>query len=94
MTPAATERTLSAVLVTGATGLVGTELIDQLREGGGIEVVGVSRRGSSKTPDVIAWDMAVEPPPSQLRQSWDAIVNTAANTRWSMSPDESPEVST
>ncbi len=88
MTPAAAERTLRGVLVTGATGLVGTELIDQLREGGTIEVVGVSRRGSSRDPDVVAWDMAVEPPPPQLRRPWNAIVNTAANTRWTMSPQE------
>jgi nucleoside-diphosphate-sugar epimerase len=32
--------------------------------------------------------MAVEPPPERLRQPWDAIVNAAANTRWSMSPHE------
>jgi nucleoside-diphosphate-sugar epimerase len=87
MTPAVAE-SLRAVLVTGATGLVGTELIDQLRTGGAIEVVGVSRRGSSKAPDVVAWDMATEPPPSRLRRPWHAIINTAANTRWSMSPDE------
>lgn len=77
-----------AVLVTGATGLVGNELIDQLQKGGSTEVVGVSRRGSPTNPDVIAWDMAVEPAPARLQQRWDAIVNAAANTRWTMSPNE------
>ena len=82
---AATSR---AVLVTGATGLVGNELIDQLQKGASTEVVGVSRRGSPTNPDVVAWDMAAEPAPARLRQRWDAIVNAAANTRWTMSPEE------
>ena len=77
-----------AVLVTGATGLVGGELLDQLRTGGATEVLGVSRRGSQTDPDIIPWDMASEPAPAQLRRQWDAIVNTAANTRWTMSPEE------
>lgn len=77
-----------AVLVTGATGLVGNELIDQLQKGGSTEVVGVSRRGSPTNPDVVAWDMAVERAPARLQQRWDAIVNAAASTRWTMSPQE------
>lgn len=77
----------SAVLVTGATGLVGSELIGQLH-GRGAEVVGVSRRGAPHVPDVVAWDMSVEPPPAPLRRRWDAIVNAAANTRWTMSEEE------
>jgi nucleoside-diphosphate-sugar epimerase len=80
--------TSRGVLVTGATGLVGKELIDQLHEGGSNEVVGVSRRGSPTDPDVVAWDMAAEPAPARLRRHWDAIVNAAANTRWTMSPEE------
>jgi nucleoside-diphosphate-sugar epimerase len=32
--------------------------------------------------------MASESPPAQLRRTWDAIVNAAANTRWTMSPEE------
>jgi nucleoside-diphosphate-sugar epimerase len=77
-----------AVLVTGATGLVGSELLDQLRNGGTTEVVGVSRRGSPTDPGIIRWDMASEPAPAELRRPWDAIVNTAANTRWTMDPEE------
>jgi nucleoside-diphosphate-sugar epimerase len=77
----------SAVLVTGATGLVGSELIEQLRAGGA-EVVGVSRRGTPHDSDVVAWDMSVEPAPAPLRRRWDTIVNAAANTRWTMSEAE------
>ncbi|MGN6274713.1 MAG: SDR family oxidoreductase [Solirubrobacterales bacterium] len=78
----------SKVLVTGATGLVGSELIDQLRCAKGAEVVGVSRRGSQTDPGITPWNMASEPVPAQLRRRWDAIVNTAANVRWTMSPEE------
>jgi nucleoside-diphosphate-sugar epimerase len=84
---AATTATSSAVLVTGATGLVGHELMDQLGAGGS-EVLGVSRRGSPVDSNIVAWDMATEPPPARLRRRWDAIVNAAANTRWTMSPEE------
>src|SRR6476661_4858146 len=77
-----------AVLVTGATGLVGSEVIDQLREDDSIQVVGVSRRGSSADREVVAWDMATEPAPTRLQQRWDVIINAAANTRWTMSPEE------
>jgi nucleoside-diphosphate-sugar epimerase len=83
-----TTRTSSAVLVTGATGLVGNELIDQLLNDTTIEVVGVSRRGSRANPEIVAWDMATELPPAILRRRWGAIVNAAANTRWTMSPEE------
>lgn len=86
--PPAATTSGGAVLVTGATGLVGSELIDQLRGGDAAEVVGVSRRGSPTDPDVIAWDMASEPAPARLQRRWDAIVNAAANTRWTMNPEE------
>jgi len=75
------------VLVTGATGLVGSELIEQLRAGGA-EVVGASRRGAPHSRDVIAWDMSSEPAPGPLHRRWDAIVNAAANTRWTTSDEE------
>lgn len=77
----------SAVLVTGATGLVGSELVEQLSEEGA-EVVGVSRRGAPHDPDVVAWDMSGEPAPAPLHRRWDAIVNAAANTRWTMSEED------
>jgi nucleoside-diphosphate-sugar epimerase len=77
-----------AVLVTGATGLVGTEVVDQLRAAGIGEVVRTSRRGSPGDPDLVAWDMASEPAPQRLDRAWDVIVNTAANTRWTMTLEE------
>jgi nucleoside-diphosphate-sugar epimerase len=85
MTAATTSR---AVLVTGATGLVGNELVDQLLKHNACEVVGASRRGSRTGSEVVAWDMAIEPPPARLRRHWGAIVNAAASTRWTMSPEE------
>lgn len=77
-----------AILVTGATGLVGHELIDELQSDDFVEVVGVSRNPSSADSEVVAWDMGSEPPPQSLRRHWDAIVHTAANTRWTMSAEE------
>jgi len=81
------DRTSPSVLVTGATGLVGTDLVDQLRANS-ITVVGVSRRGRSADRSVLAWDMASEEAPSALRRPWDVIVHAAANTRWTTSPEE------
>jgi len=77
----------AAVLVTGATGLVGSELIEQLRAGDA-DVVGASRRGAPHDPDVVAWDMSAEPAPAPLQRRWGTIVNAAANTRWTMSAEE------
>jgi nucleoside-diphosphate-sugar epimerase len=76
------------VLVTGATGLVGFELIEALRTAGAAKVVGISRSRSSASGETVAWDMAAEPAPASLRQGWDAIVHAAADTRWTMNPDE------
>lgn len=73
------------VLVTGATGLVGREVVEMLELDARVEVVGASRRGDAGT---VAWDMSVEPPPSILKRRWDAVVNAAANTRWTMSQEE------
>jgi nucleoside-diphosphate-sugar epimerase len=75
-----------SALVTGATGLVGSELIEQLRAGGA-EVVGISRR-APHDPNIVVWDMSVESPPAPLRRHWDTIVNAAASTRWTMSEKE------
>jgi nucleoside-diphosphate-sugar epimerase len=85
--PPAPAASRGAILVTGATGLVGSELLDQLRSSG-TEVIGASRRGSPMDPDIIPWDMASEPAPAPLQRRWGAIVNAAANTRWTMSPEE------
>jgi nucleoside-diphosphate-sugar epimerase len=74
------------VLVTGATGLVGFEVMEALRLAGTEEVVGVSRKRSSVAGGTVAWDMASEPAPAELRGPWDVIVHAAADTRWTMSP--------
>lgn len=74
------------VLVTGATGVVGTELVTQLRTAGdaagrSIEVIGCSSRGDGA--GVVAWRLGGgEPCPATLRGPWDAIVHCAASTRW------------
>ena len=76
-----------AVLVTGASGLVGHELLEQLRQADDVTVVGTSRRGS-RDLGITAWDMSTEPAPADLDRSWDVIINAAANTRWTMSQEE------
>jgi nucleoside-diphosphate-sugar epimerase len=74
-------------LVTGGTGIVGAEVRDQLARAGRWEVTCASRRPGSG-PGTVAWDMSAEPPPAALRGHWDAIVNCAADTRWSQTADE------
>lgn len=76
------------MLVTGATGLVGFETLDVLRRAGAEEVVGTSRAHSAAAAGLTAWDLAAEPPPRELRGSWDVIVHAAADTRWTMTPAE------
>jgi nucleoside-diphosphate-sugar epimerase len=71
------------ILVTGASGLVGTALRDLLRDRGETGVLGVSRRGAD---DVVAWEMGAGEPPAVLRRAWDVVVNAAADTRWTQAP--------
>ncbi|MEV0848203.1 SDR family oxidoreductase [Streptomyces sp. NPDC049954] len=72
------------ILVTGATGVVGTEVLARLRahplcrHG---RVTGVARRAA---PDVVSWDMGAAPAPAGLAGPWDVIVHTAASTRWTL----------
>lgn len=76
---------MTRVLVTGATGLVGSEVLERLAREPGVEAVGTSRRGG---PGVVPWDLAARPCPSRLRRRWDAVVHTAADVRWTLSPAE------
>lgn len=77
------------VLVTGATGLVGSETVEQLQASHQMtSVVGTSRRGGPGGAGISRWDMAVEKAPPELQRSWDVIVNAAADTRWTTSPEE------
>ncbi|BAJ31717.1 MULTISPECIES: SDR family oxidoreductase [Kitasatospora] len=73
------------VLLTGATGVVGTELAQQLRAADpAVELVPVSRRGEH----TVHWRMGAEPPPPALAGHWDVIVHAAASTRWTLGRDE------
>ena len=74
------------LLLTGASGIVGSELCHQLTRGAIAEVTCVARRASRA--QTVIWDMASEPPPSALRRRWDVIVNCAADTRWSQTAAE------
>jgi len=75
------------VLLTGATGIIGAEIHDQLTREGRADVTSVARRA---VPDreIVAWDMSNEAPPSALEGRWDAILNCAADTRWSQTAEE------
>jgi nucleoside-diphosphate-sugar epimerase len=75
------------VLVTGATGVLGSELMRRLRTDRRLDVTGVSARGDS-TRDVVAWRIGGQPAPGSLRGSWQVIVHAAASTRWTMTVDE------
>ncbi|MEV6976591.1 SDR family oxidoreductase [Kitasatospora sp. NPDC093806] len=75
------------VLVTGATGVVGTELVRHLRDAPaarGHTLVPVARRGDA----VVRWRMGAEPPPAELAGHWDVIVHAAASTRWTLRREE------
>jgi nucleoside-diphosphate-sugar epimerase len=71
------------VLVTGATGALGTELMRRLRATAGVSVVGCSRRGAADR--VVRWAMGAEEPAPILKGPWDVVIHAAANTRWNMS---------
>ena len=76
------------ILLTGATGLVGAQLLTDLREHtGDAEIVATSRRGA---PDdgVVSWDLTAPGVPAALGGPWDVIVNNAADVRWTMAPAE------
>jgi nucleoside-diphosphate-sugar epimerase len=75
------------VLVTGATGIVGSEVCRWLRDQPDLAVTAVSARGAPNH-GVLAWNMGVDEPPADLRRHWDVIVNAAASTRWSMTEQE------
>lgn len=67
------------MLVTGATGVVGTELLATARRAGW-DAVGTSRRGGE---GIVPWEMA-GPAPAGLRRHWDVVVHTAARPRWNL----------
>ncbi len=76
------------VLVTGATGVVGSELMDLLTRDVALAVTGCSSGGD---PDrgIVAWDMGRTPAPAALTAApWDVVVHAAARTRWTQTVDE------
>ena len=66
------------VLISGASGLVGTELISQLRDQGHEPIRLVRRKASS--PDEVEWHPAKDDLPADLMNSIDAVVNLAGAT--------------
>ncbi|MGK5543213.1 SDR family oxidoreductase [Streptomyces sp. URMC 127] len=76
------------ILLTGATGLVGTAVTDRLIATAppGTELVRAARR-NAHVP-LIRWDIGAEPPPAELADRWDVIVHTAASNRWTMTRAE------
>jgi len=77
---------MRSVLLTGATGLLGVELREQL-ESAGYDVTCVARNPRGRA-GIIPWDLSSQPPPEALNRTWDVIVNCAADTRWSQTPQE------
>ncbi|WP_405016323.1 SDR family oxidoreductase [Kitasatospora sp. NBC_00070] len=73
------------ILLTGATGVVGTEVADLLRTSGHT-LVPVARRATPDAP--VSWRIGAEPPPAELTGHWDVIVHAAATTRWTLSREE------
>ncbi|MFJ9520214.1 SDR family oxidoreductase [Kitasatospora sp. NPDC101801] len=73
------------ILLTGATGVVGTEVADLLRTSGHT-LVPVARRATPDAP--VSWRIGAEPPPVELTGHWDVIVHAAATTRWTLSREE------
>jgi nucleoside-diphosphate-sugar epimerase len=74
------------ILITGATGVVGTEVTHRLRALPGAQVTATARRALAG--DTIAWRIGQEPLPLPLKGPWDVIVHTAASTRWTMTRGE------
>lgn len=74
------------ILVTGASGIVGSEVCAQLEQAG-IAPVKVTSRPDSR-PGWVSWRIGAEPAPEAVRQQWDVVVHAAASTRWTMTRDE------
>jgi len=74
------------ILVTGATGVIGTEVAHRLRALPGAQVTATARRAPAG--GTVAWHIGQGPPPPPLDGPWDVIVHTAASTRWTMSRPE------
>ncbi|MBC3841173.1 NAD-dependent epimerase/dehydratase family protein [Streptacidiphilus sp. 4-A2] len=77
------------ILVTGATGVVGTEVVARLRAAAGAPtrtVVRAARRAADD--ELVCWRIGEQPAPRALAGHWDVIVHAAASTRWTLSRTE------
>ncbi|MBQ1026029.1 SDR family oxidoreductase [Micromonospora sp. C95] len=75
------------VLLTGATGVVGSEVAHRLGSIPNVRLVRVARRPAADGL-VVAWRIGTEPAPAELRGGWDVIIHAAASTRWTLSRAE------
>ncbi|NHC16106.1 SDR family oxidoreductase [Motilibacter deserti] len=75
------------VLVTGAGGVLGTELLEQLRAVPGLDVVGVTSRGDAER-GVLRWAMGRENAPPGAQGPWDVVIHSAANTKWNLPAEQ------
>ena len=74
------------VLITGATGVVGREVLHQARQCPDLDVVAASFRGQADW-GVHAWRMGFEPTPEALRNHYDIVINAAGRPKWNADPD-------
>ncbi|WP_329586743.1 SDR family oxidoreductase [Kitasatospora sp. NBC_01250] len=77
------------VLLTGATGVIGTELVHRLHAAAHDHehtLVRVARRPADDP--LVRWRIGEEPPPAALGGHWDVIVHAAASTRWTLTRPE------
>ena len=72
------------MLVTGATGVVGAELLDRATAAGW-DAVGCSASGGA---GVVAWNIGAEPAPEELRRPWSVIVHAAARPDFELTVEE------
>ncbi|WP_165975279.1 SDR family oxidoreductase [Actinomadura rubrisoli] len=71
------------MLVTGASGVVGAELMERARRRGW-DAVGCSAGGGNAS---VAWPMGDTAPPPALRRPWSVIVHAAARPRFDLPPE-------
>ncbi|MEW2622370.1 SDR family oxidoreductase [Streptomyces sp. NPDC048106] len=76
------------ILVTGATGVIGTETVDTLRAADAPPHVLVRTARRATDAGLVPWPIGRRPVPAELGGHWDVIVHTAASTRWTMTRSE------
>ncbi|MEV4616817.1 SDR family oxidoreductase [Kitasatospora sp. NPDC049258] len=77
------------ILVTGATGVVGTEVVQRLGPAAAPPRSTLTRVARRLTDDtLVRWRIGAEPPPAELAGHWDVIVHSAATTRWTLGREE------